>query len=66
MLVQRDANEYGLPLFGRDFGRDIFAWVRRDYELEARRGAAPLRPERLEDGREGFELWGRRSDAPTH
>ncbi|MBW2315577.1 MAG: hypothetical protein JRH10_15470 [Deltaproteobacteria bacterium] len=60
-LVHRDTREYLLPLFGIDYGRGLRDWVHADYELMTRVGAAPLRPDRLEDGRTGFEVWERRS-----
>ena len=48
VLVHKDTSEYGLPLFGRDYGAAIYAWVRAHYEparlwtVEA--GQRPLEP----------------------
>jgi hypothetical protein len=59
-LVQRDTYEYGLPLFGTDYGQSLFAWTREDYKVLMRVGKAPLRPERLEDRLGRWEVRGRR------
>jgi hypothetical protein len=59
VLVHRDTREYRLPLFGIDYGRRLRDWVSDAYEIQARVGAAPLRPDRLDDGRTGFEVWKR-------
>jgi hypothetical protein len=59
-LVQRDSYEYGLPLFGTDYGQSLIAWAREDYKLLTRVGKAPLQPERLEDGLGRWEVRGRR------
>lgn len=60
-LVHRETGEYRLPLFGTDYAPRLLAWVREDYERVARVGAPPLRPERLEDRRSGFEVLRRRA-----
>jgi hypothetical protein len=39
-LVHHDPSEYGL--FGRDYGRDIYHWVREHYRPVALFGAPPL------------------------
>ncbi len=31
LLIHKDTSEYGLPLFGRDYGRALFAWVQSRY-----------------------------------
>jgi len=64
-LVHRDTPEYGLPLFGRDYGGAFLAWLQHDYRRVARWGAAPLRPERLRDGRSGFEVYRRVAPSPA-
>jgi hypothetical protein len=60
-LVHRDTTDYGLPLFGIDYGRDLMSWVRDHYETVARVGAVPLVRERLDDHRLGFEVAKRRA-----
>jgi hypothetical protein len=32
LLIHKDTSEYGLPLFGRDYGRTLLAWVRSRYQ----------------------------------
>jgi hypothetical protein len=64
-LVQRDTLEYGLPLFGTDYGQALFAWLQDDYELLMRIGKPALRPGRLEDRLGRWEVLGRRR-APAH
>ena len=45
ILVHKDTSEYGLPLFGRDYGRRIFDWVERRYRpVAAPLGHPPLQP----------------------
>jgi hypothetical protein len=63
-LVHRDTGEYGLPLFGIDYARDLMSWVRDHYEAVAQVGAAPLVRERLDDHRLGFEIRARRAHPP--
>jgi hypothetical protein len=58
-LVHRDTREYRLPLFGIDYARRLRDWVHDEHRLATRAGAVPLRPDRLEDGRTGFEVWAR-------
>jgi len=62
-LVQRDTLEYGLPLFGRDYGQSVMKWLRANYRLAVRHGAEPLHPNRLRDQRSGFEVWLARDSA---
>jgi len=31
VLVHKDTSEYGLPLFGHDYGRELMSWVRSRY-----------------------------------
>lgn len=63
-LVHRDTREYGLPLFGTDYARDLMSWVRDHYEAVAQVGAAPLVRQRLGDHRLGFEVRKRRAHPP--
>ncbi|HJO26463.1 MAG TPA: hypothetical protein QF730_04365 [Planctomycetota bacterium] len=42
VLVHKDTSEYGLPLFGRDFGVELMDWVRSNYVESWRVGAKPL------------------------
>jgi hypothetical protein len=44
-LVHKDTREYGVRLFGRDFGRSIFAWIQRAYEPVEELGGRPFAPE---------------------
>ncbi len=44
-LVHKRTVEYGLPYFGVDYGRDLIAWVDRDYELMTRIGDVPFTPD---------------------
>ena len=48
VLAHKDTSEYGFPLFGRDYGRDLYAWVRANYtprwQIGYPRGAEPLQP----------------------
>ncbi len=46
-VVHRDASEYGYPLFGRDYGARIWAWVEEHYERVALSGAPPLVDDRF-------------------
>lgn len=50
-VVHKDTSEYGFRYFGRDYGREIMAWVRRNYRNVALIGAPPL-----QDGRFGILL----------
>ena len=45
LLVHKDTSEYGLPLFGRDYGARIFAWFEERYEQVWSYGDKPLTPE---------------------
>lgn len=42
MLMDRATSEYGTPRFGRDYGRQLAAWVRARYRAVALAGAPPL------------------------
>lgn len=42
LLVHKDTSEYGLPLFGRDYGRALAAWVAERFRPAATWGAQPL------------------------
>jgi len=46
VLVHKDTSEFGARFFGRDYGRDLGAWIRRDYRPVARVGSMPLQDER--------------------
>jgi hypothetical protein len=43
VLWHKDTSEYGLPLFGSDYGLSLWAWLRSHYRVVATFGAAPLR-----------------------
>ena len=59
-LIQRDTAEYGLPLFGTHYGQRLLDWARDAYVLVVRDGAEPLRPERMNDRLNGWEVRVRR------
>lgn len=42
LLVHKRTSEYGLELFGRDYGVELFAWVRERYEPVWSHGDPPL------------------------
>ncbi|HVS08991.1 MAG TPA: glycosyltransferase family 39 protein [Planctomycetota bacterium] len=48
VLAHKDTSEYGFPLFGREYGRDLYAWVRSNYSPRWQVGyphaAEPLQP----------------------
>ena len=44
LLVHRDTGEYGARFFGTDYGQQLMAFVRRNYETAMRSGGPPLRP----------------------
>lgn len=50
-LVDRPTEEYGLPVFGRDYGRDMSAWVAARYQEVVAIPASPLQA-----GRYGIRL----------
>jgi hypothetical protein len=41
-LMHRPSTEYGLPLFGKDYGSSILAWVRQHYVVAQEFGHEPL------------------------
>ncbi len=43
VVVHKDTTEYGFPLFGQDYGRDLHAWVLENYEPVRLFGNRPLR-----------------------
>lgn len=49
IVIHRETSEYGLDLFGRDYGASIMAWVARNYQPVHRLGEQPLHPDRLKD-----------------
>lgn len=58
-LVHRDTSEYGLPLFGTDYGRSLLKWARDEYRMVIRIGPEPLRPDKA-SGERGWEVRVRR------
>ena len=46
-LVHKDTAEYGFPLFGRDYGRQLFEWLANHYQPVHLIGAPPLRDQRF-------------------
>jgi hypothetical protein len=48
LLCHKDTTEYGAPLFGRDYGRDLDAWLRQNYVEVGLIGNRPFQnPERF-------------------
>jgi hypothetical protein len=47
MLVHRDTSEYGVPFFGRDYGRKLYAWIMAHYRPLTLIGAPPLQDKRF-------------------
>jgi hypothetical protein len=41
-LVHRDTSEYGVPLFGRDYGQAVASWIRQHYDEVVLVGDRPL------------------------
>lgn len=41
VLVHRDTLEYGLPYFGRDYARELLAWIKREYQPISLDGVVP-------------------------
>jgi len=46
-LVHKDAEEYGVRFFGRDYGQRLRAWVERHYREVALVGARPFQDDRF-------------------
>ena len=46
-LLHRDTSPYGFAIFGRDYARGIWAWVRDNYEAEGVFGAPPFQSARF-------------------
>lgn len=44
VFVHKETTEYGLPFFGRDYGRDLYAWVWDHYQPVRLIGDRPLQP----------------------
>jgi hypothetical protein len=44
VLVHKDTSEYGVPLFGRDYGRPFPPWIATHYEVVETIGDPPLQP----------------------
>jgi hypothetical protein len=42
VLAHKPTAEYGLPFFGQDYGRELFAWIREHYAVAAAFGGPPL------------------------
>lgn len=43
-LVHKDTSEYGYPLFGPDYGRELATWIQESYEPISLHGQPPLQP----------------------
>jgi len=56
LVVHKDTTEYGLPLFGKDYGRDLFRWIADNYRVVRVFGEPPLRKQT----RFGIAVLGRR------
>ena len=42
-LVHKDTTEYGFPLFGKDYGTLLYAWINANYEPVRLIGRRPLK-----------------------
>jgi hypothetical protein len=42
VLAHKPTGEYGVPFFGQDYGRMLFAWIRAKYTPDAAFGGPPL------------------------
>jgi hypothetical protein len=42
VLAHKDTSEYGVPLFGRDYGKRVGSWVRENYSPVVKVGEIPL------------------------
>lgn len=62
VLVHRDTEEYGLPLFGTDYGRSLFEWAHDRYVRVFQLGSEPLHPRTLRKRRSGWDVRGRQAD----
>lgn len=60
ILAHRDTSGYGPRFFGRDYGRDLFGFVYRNYEPVYRAGATPLRTDEF-----GMMILRRRDQPPA-
>jgi len=47
VLIHKDTSEYGARFFGQDYGHDIAAWLRANYERARTFGAVPLAGEQF-------------------
>jgi hypothetical protein len=47
LLVHKDTGEYGYPLFGPDYGRELATWIQESYEPVSLHGQPPLQPNTL-------------------
>ncbi|MCB9889201.1 MAG: hypothetical protein H6836_06460 [Planctomycetes bacterium] len=56
VVLHRPTREYGLPLFGTDYGRSILHWVGRTYREVHAIGAEPLHANRLKDKMSGMVI----------
>ncbi len=45
VLVHQDTSEHGARFLGRDYGRDLLAWVRGAYHTRRQLGEPPLEPD---------------------
>ena len=46
-IVHKDTSEYGFQYFGRDYGRRLMGWVKRNYDTTLLAGAPPLQSRRF-------------------
>lgn len=42
LFLQKSTAEYGLPVFGKDYGRDLVAWIEESYHPVLQAGGCPL------------------------
>jgi hypothetical protein len=60
-VVHKNTTEYGFPLFGQDYARDFYAWVKANYSRVHRTGKAPL----VKTSQFGIDLLKRRAPAQS-
>jgi len=47
VLVHKNTAEYGFPFFGKDYGQQLFEWIKNNYNSILQIGAPPLQDQRF-------------------
>lgn len=42
VIIQRETSEYGPPRFGIDYGKELFSWIKKNYEIIKTFGPLPF------------------------